>query len=134
MTKGCGKLASRSFFPAIFWGLSAILVIALSFSLLTSLFLTFTSYTEESIGWLIIGVACLSMFIGGFMSGAKAKSRGWMAGALTALLFTLITFLVQFLGYNEVFTTGQYAFHGAYLLLAALGGIIGVNIASNSEK
>lgn len=127
-------MASRSFFPAVLWGLCAILVIALSFSLLASLFLTFTSYTEESISWLIMGVAFLSMFIGGFMSGAKAKAKGLMAGVLTALLFSMLTFLVQFLGYNELFTTSQYAFHGGYLLLAALGGIIGVNLTSNSSS
>ncbi|WP_100371970.1 TIGR04086 family membrane protein [Bacillus sp. FJAT-45037] len=127
-------MAYRNVFPAVFLGLGGVLLIALSFSLMTSLFLTFTSYTEESIGWLITTVAFLALFIGGFMAGTKAKSKGMMVGALTALLFSLVTFLVQFLGYNEAFTNGQYMFHGLYLLVAAIGGIIGVNLSSQSEK
>ncbi len=76
-------------------------------------------------------IAFIAMFFGGAMSGAKAKERGWIAGATTALLFTLLTFLIQYLGYDNGFTAEQYIHHGGYVLIAALGGIIGVNLSSN---
>ena len=121
----------RGFFPAVLFGLTTILVIALSFSLVVSLVLSFTSFTEHSVKWLITIVAFMTMFLGGTISGAKAKERGWIAGAVTALLFSLLTFLIQYLGYDNSFTSEQYLYHGGYILVAAIGGIIGVNLSSN---
>jgi putative membrane protein (TIGR04086 family) len=129
--KGEFPLTYRGFFPAILFGLSTILVIALSFSLVVSIVLSFTSLTEHSVQWLITGVAFVTMFLGGTISGAKAKEKGWIAGACTALLFSLLTFFIQYLGYNNTFTSEQYMYHAGYILAAAIGGIIGVNLSSN---
>jgi putative membrane protein (TIGR04086 family) len=123
----------RGFLPAVFFGLTTILLIALSFSFIVSLILSFTAFTEQSFHWIILITAFISMFVGGLVSGVKAKEKGWIAGALTALLFSIVTFLIQFLGYNTSFTAEQYMFHGGYLLAAACGGIIGVNLASNRK-
>ncbi|GAE35100.1 TIGR04086 family membrane protein [Halalkalibacter akibai] len=124
-------MAYRGFFPAVLFGLTTILLIALSFSFVVSLVLSFSSLTEHSVKWLITIVAFVTMFLGGTISGAKAKEKGWIAGAFTALLFSLLTFLIQYLGYNNTFTSEQYLFHGGYILVAAIGGIIGVNLSSN---
>ncbi|ARK29212.1 TIGR04086 family membrane protein [Halalkalibacter krulwichiae] len=124
-------MAYRGFLPAVLFGLTTILVVALSFSLIVSLVLTFTSLTEQSVSWLITVVAFVTMFIGGMISGGKAKEKGWIAGAVTALLFSLLTFLIQYLGYNNSFTSEQYMYHGGYIVAAAIGGIIGVNLSSN---
>ncbi|MFC0561833.1 TIGR04086 family membrane protein [Halalkalibacter alkalisediminis] len=121
----------RGFIPAVLFGLTTILVIALSFSLVVSLVLAFTSFTEHSVKWLITSVAFITMFLGGTISGAKAKERGWIAGAVTAMLFSLLTFLIQYLGYDNSFTSEQYMYHGGYIAAAAIGGIIGVNLSSN---
>ncbi|WP_088102627.1 TIGR04086 family membrane protein [Halalkalibacter urbisdiaboli] len=126
-------MAYRGFLPAVFFGLGTILVIALSFSFLVSLVLSLTSLTEQSVHWVILIVAFLAMFIGGLVSGAKAKEKGWIAGISTALLFSFLTFLIQFLGYDSGFTSEQYLFHGGYLLVAACGGIIGVNLSSGKQ-
>ncbi|GAE25931.1 hypothetical protein JCM9140_1954 [Halalkalibacter wakoensis JCM 9140] len=124
-------MAYRGFFPAVLFGLTTILVIALSFSLVVSMILSFTSLTEHSVKWVITAVAFVSMFLGGIISGAKAKEKGWIAGACTAILFSLLTFFIQYLGYNTTFTNEQYLYHAGYLLAAAIGGIIGVNVSSN---
>ncbi|MCM3762670.1 TIGR04086 family membrane protein [Alkalihalobacillus oceani] len=122
-------MANRGFMPAVLFGLSTVLIIALSFSLVISLFLSFTSFTERSVEWLITSVAFLAMFLGGAISGAKSHRRGWLAGAATAFVFSLLTFLVQYLGYDSSFTKEQYLYHGGYLLVAAFGGMIGVNLS-----
>ncbi|MFC0473640.1 TIGR04086 family membrane protein [Halalkalibacter kiskunsagensis] len=121
----------RGFFPAVLFGLTTILVIALTFSLIVSIVLSFTSFTEHSVKWLITIVAFVTMFFGGTIAGAKAKEKGWIAGATTALLFSVLTFLVQYLGYDSGFTSEQYMFHAGYIFAAAIGGIIGVNLSSN---
>ncbi|NEU31555.1 TIGR04086 family membrane protein [bacterium LRH843] len=121
-------MTDRSFFPAILFGLTTVLVIVFSSSLLLSLVLTFTSYTESSVNWAIISFAFIAMFLGGAMSGAKAKKKGWIVGGCTALFFSVLTFLIQYLGYESIFTSEQYMYHGGYLLAAMLGGVIGVNL------
>lgn len=126
-------MAYRGFFPAILIGLTTILVLILTSSLVISLVLTFTSFTEHSVKWLVLGIAFGTMFIGGLISGGKAKEKGLLAGVLTALLFSLLTFLIQYLGYNSIFTSEQLMFHGGYLVAAALGGIVGVNLSSNNN-
>lgn len=123
-----GEKTLRSLFPAIVYGLISVLVIVLSFSLIISLLLTFTNLTENSFKWIIVTLSFLSLFIGGFIAGGKAKQKGWLSGLGTGLLFSIITFLIQYLGYNTVFTMEQYMYHGGYLLSAILGGMIGVNM------
>ncbi|WP_100406577.1 TIGR04086 family membrane protein [Bacillus solitudinis] len=127
-------MAYRGFLPAVFFGVATILVVALSFSFVVSIVLKFTSFTEQSFYWVILVTAFLAMFIGGLVSGAKAREKGWMAGAVTALLFSVLTFLIQYLGYNNGFSIEQYMFHGGYLFAAACGGIIGVNISGSSSN
>ncbi|WP_017728629.1 TIGR04086 family membrane protein [Halalkalibacterium ligniniphilum] len=127
-------MALRGIVPAVFMGVITILVIAVTFSFLSSLLLAFTSLHEGSLNWAINIIAFIAMFMGGAVSGAKAKQRGWIVGALTALVFTFLTILVQFLGYDRSFTIQQYGFHAGYLLTAIIGGMIGVNLSSHRQS
>lgn|SRR5690606_13146733 len=111
------------------YGLITVLVIAVSFSLIISSLLTFTSLTEASFSWFILILSFTALFIGGAVSGKKAKEKGWLSGLGTGLLFTLITFLIQYLGYDKGFTLDQYMYHGGYILSSCLGGMLGVNLA-----
>ncbi len=122
-------MTNRNLFPAMLYGLITILIIALSFSLVISLLLAVTSLTEDSFSWFILILSFLALFIGGFISGGKSKQKGWLTGLGTGLLFSLITFLIQYLGYDSSFTIDQYLYHGGYILSATIGGIIGVNLA-----
>ena len=63
-----------------------------------------------------------------FISGGKAKEKGWMIGALTAVCFSLIILLFQYLGFGKTFTSGQLLFHLGFLGVSMLGGIFGVNL------
>ncbi|WP_236034984.1 TIGR04086 family membrane protein [Alkalihalobacterium elongatum] len=121
-------MAYRGIFGSMLYGLIGVLFIAVAFSFVISLILSFSSLTEASFSWFILIVSFLALFIGGMIAGVKAKEKGWMVGAGTALLFTAITFFIQFLGYNSAFTMEQYLYHGGYLLTSVIGGIIGVNV------
>jgi putative membrane protein (TIGR04086 family) len=116
---------------AILYGLITIFVIALATSLIFSLLLKFTSLTESSITWLLLGLSILAMFIGGFVAGGKGKEKGWLIGGVTAILYSLIIFLFQFLGYGSIFTMEQTMYHGGFLVVAMLGGVFGVNMTSS---
>ncbi|MFC0270132.1 TIGR04086 family membrane protein [Metabacillus herbersteinensis] len=114
----------------ISYGLMTIFVIALLTSLVFSLLLKFTDLTESSITWLLIGISFIAVFIGGFVSGGKGKEKGWLIGGITALLYTLIIYLFQFLGYGQNFTIEQTLYHVGFLFVAMFGGVFGVNLSS----
>lgn len=127
-------METKKWGKAILYGLITIFVIALATSLLFSLLLKFTSLTESSISWFLLGLSGLAMFIGGFVAGGKGKEKGWLIGGATAFLYSIIIFLFQFLGYGNIFTIEQTVYHGGFLVVAMLGGIFGVNMASARSK
>ncbi|ASB54006.1 MULTISPECIES: TIGR04086 family membrane protein [Bacillus] len=112
----------------VLYGLVAIFAVMLLTSFAISLLLTVTSMEESSFSWLITALSFLSLFAGGFISGGKAKEKGWMIGALTAVCFSLIILLFQYLGFGKTFTSGQLLFHLGFLGVSMLGGIFGVNL------
>ncbi len=124
-------MAVRHMFSSMIKGVATILVAIIISSLILSLLLRFTSLTESSLKWVTTGLSFLSLFIGGFLSGKKGKEKGIMLGSGTALLFSLLVFLVQYLGYQTTFTSMQYMYHGIFLLLCMLGAIMGVNFSSH---
>lgn len=68
------------------------------------------------------------------MSGGKRKEKGWLIGGVTGLIYSLIVFLFQFLGYDRLFDMEQFVYHTCYTLIAMMGGILGVNIATNNSR
>lgn len=126
-------MENRGIFISMIYGLITILVIILSVSFIFSLLLRFTSLSESSFSWLIIVFTFIALMVGGFVSGGKSKQKGWLVGAGTGLLYSLLIFLVQFLGYNAMFSMQQYLFHGGFILAAIIGGIFGVNVVRNSR-
>jgi putative membrane protein (TIGR04086 family) len=97
-------------------------------SFILSLLLTFTSLKESSMNWIITTLSFLAIFIGGIVSAAKAKERGWLIGGITAVSYTLILLLFQYLGFGEGISLKQSYYHGGFLVTSMLGGIFGVNL------
>ncbi|MGQ4665765.1 TIGR04086 family membrane protein [Metabacillus halosaccharovorans] len=127
-------METKKWGKAILFGLITIFVMALVTSLIFSLLLKFTSLTESSITWLILGLSILALFIGGFVAGGNGKEKGWLIGGITAILFSLIILLFKFLGHGEIFSVQELMYHGGFLLIAMLGGIFGVNLSSSRAK
>ncbi|WP_017755929.1 TIGR04086 family membrane protein [Calidifontibacillus oryziterrae] len=120
----------RNSLKAMLYGVITIFVIVLFSSLVLSLLLRFTDIKESSLTWVVLTLSFLALFVGGFVSGGKGKQKGWLIGSGTGLLFTLLVFLVQYLGYQTGFSLEQLYFHIAYIAVALIGGVIGVNITS----
>jgi putative membrane protein (TIGR04086 family) len=114
-------------------GLLAILLMIMVSSLVLSLLLRFTGLTESSLKWVTLGLSFLSVFIGGFISGKKGQNKGWLLGGGTSLLFSFLVFLIQYLGYQSTFNSSQYMYHGIFLVLCMIGGIMGVNVSSHKS-
>ncbi|MGG3573757.1 TIGR04086 family membrane protein [Bacillus gobiensis] len=112
----------------IVYGLITIFALMLISSLILSLLLTFTSLREPSMNWIVTALSFITIFIGGIVSAGKAKERGWLIGAITAISYTLILLLFQYLGFGKGISLEQGYYHAGFLLTCMLGGIFGVNL------
>ena len=127
-------MESRKISSAIVYGTFSIFVMAVIFSLFFSLLLRFTSLTESSLSYIILILSFLSIFIGGIISGGKGKRQGWLLGGGTGLLYTIIILLFQYLGFDSHFTAREWIQSGCYVLVAMMGGVLGVNLSGGAEK
>ncbi|MTH52553.1 TIGR04086 family membrane protein [Bacillus mangrovi] len=124
-------METKKWGKAILSGIVTVFAVMLVLSLIFSLLLKFTGITERSIQWMILALSFINLFIGGFIAGGKGKEKGWLLGGLTALSFTLIILLFQFLGLGSALNPMQLLFHAGFMGMAMLGGMIGVNMASD---
>jgi len=116
------------------YGLIFIFGFAAICSLIISFILKFTSAQETSVQYIVTAISFIALFGGGFLSGGQRKEKGWLIGGITGLIYSLIVFLFQYLGYDRLFSAEQLIYHTCYILIAMMGGILGVNIATNSRR
>jgi putative membrane protein (TIGR04086 family) len=127
-------MESKSLGKAVLFGVIAIFLLAIVSSFIFSLLLKFTSVQESSLQYVMTSISFLSMFIGGLITGGNGKQKGWMIGGATGLVYSVIIFLFQFLGYDSLFSFEQIIYHSCYIITAMMGGILGVNIAGGPQK
>lgn len=121
-------------FTGILYGWIIILGLTFIASILLALLLNFSSFNDPTLSWVTLIVGLISLFIGGLVAGIKGKAKGWIVGGITGAGFTLFTFLVQYLGYQQGFSLEQMIQHTGYISIALLGGVIGVNIVVDSSS
>lgn len=119
---------------SISYGLITVFLLAAITSLVLSLLLKFTNLQELSLSWIMLSISFIILFIGGFVSGGKGKEKGWLLGGGTGICYSLIIFLLQYLGFDAHFTVEQMLYHLGFLLISILGGILGVNMTSQTRK
>ncbi|MEH7744570.1 TIGR04086 family membrane protein [Neobacillus drentensis] len=127
-------MESKSFGTSILYGLIFILVFAVISSLIFAFILRFTSAREVSLQYVITALSFIGLFGGGFLSGGKRKEKGWLIGGVTGIIYSVIVFLFQYLGYDRLFNAEQVVYHTCYTLIAMMGGILGVNISTNNSR
>lgn len=125
---------SKNYGSAILFGVIAIFLLAIITSLIFSFILRFTSAQESSLQFIITAVSFVTLFAGGFISGGKGKQKGWLLGGLTGLVYSLIIFFFQYLGYDSLFNMEQIIYHTCYILTAMMGGILGVNMTTSKTR
>lgn len=119
---------------ALFYGWIIVFSIILVSSIAIALLLRFTTFNEPTLSWVTLIVGLIALFIGGLVAGLKSKAKGWIVGGIIGLGFTLIIFLIQYLGYKQAFSVGQTLHHIGYVVAALLGGIFGVNMVGNNQS
>lgn len=124
----------KQHFVALMYGWIVILGLIFITSIVLALLLKFTPLNDPTLSWVTLVVGLLSLFIGGIVAGTKSKQKGWLIGTIAGLGFTLFTFAVQYLGYHQGFSIEQSLNHLGYILVAMVGGVIGVNAVESNES
>ncbi|RDW19293.1 TIGR04086 family membrane protein [Oceanobacillus arenosus] len=124
----------KQLFTALLYGWIVVFSLILLSSIILALLFRFTAFDENSLSWIALTIGFITLFIGGFIAGAKGKMKGWIIGGLIGLGFTLFTFLVQYLGYQHGFSMEQTLTHLGYMVAAVIGSVIGVNIFGAHNK
>lgn len=130
-----GRIAieSKNMGMSVLYGLITIFSVAIVSSFIFSLLLKFTSTQESSLQFVVTAISFISLFVGGFISGGKGKEKGWLLGGGTGLLYSLIIFLYHYLGQDSLFSFEQVIYHTCYMLVAMMGGILGVNMTTSRK-
>ncbi len=109
-------------------GIVVIIVLFLIMSVIFSTILRFSSIAEQSLQWILTGIACIIFFIGGWIASRKTKEKGFITGVITALGAILLFIVYQFLGYDASVGSTQALLFLGFILSASIGGVIGVNV------
>lgn len=125
------EIQVKSFSYGVLYGTIAIFILAILSSTIFSLILRFSSLNEGSLALAITIISFLSLFIGGYISGSRAGTKGWITGGLTGFAYSLIMLMYQFLAYDSFFQWEQTVYHICFMLTAMMGGVLGVNLRRN---
>lgn len=115
------------------YGWTVIIVLMLLTSMILALFLRFTTFNEATLTWLSYPLGLFALFIGGFVAGIKSKKNGWITGIVVGGGFTVLVFLVQYLGYKQGFSLQQALHHLGFIFASLIGGVLGVNMIGSQK-
>ncbi|RAV21945.1 TIGR04086 family membrane protein [Paenibacillus contaminans] len=96
-------------------------------TLVTSFILMLTDQKEESLPSFAYIIHAGSLLIGGFVSGKRAKNKGWYHGGLLGVLYAVIIFIIAFLSFDQGIDLQSVKFLGTAFGSGVIGGILGVN-------
>ena len=117
---------------AIGFGIVTLLILASITSMIMALLLKFTNINEGTLTVTIL----YSLFIYAYVwiyCRQKAQGKGWLVGFTTGLTFTILVFLVNYLGFSQTLSNSQLLYQLALMGASTLGGIFGVNMSKQSN-
>lgn len=110
-------------------GISVLWIIG---SLLISTFLiTFLNYfniiSDKIISIFKILIPIISLFIGGYITGKRSKSKGWLEGLKLGFIFSILIIIFNFLAFDSSFKLKYLLFYLIIIISSILGSMIGIN-------
>src|SRR5690625_4326060 len=111
-----GSIMKKGFLVAVLYGMFTIIMTILAGSFILAFIVRYSNISESIYSYITIGLGIFAMFIGGFIAGLKGRANGIVVGLLTGASFTLLTFFVQFLGYDLLFSYKQSLYHALYVI------------------
>lgn len=104
-------------------------VITLFIFVVLAIILSYTEFPETMVPSVVVVGTLISIMFAGTSIARKARTRGWLNGAIAGLTYMVVLYLISSLTVAD-FRIDQYVI---FMLLAglgagALGGIVGINL------
>ncbi|CAG9612632.1 TIGR04086 family membrane protein [Bacillus sp. AFS018417] len=117
---------------AVGFGIVTLLIFACLASIIIALLLKFTNINEGTLSIALFVLAIVSTIIAGFVAGVKAQGKGWFVGGSTGVVFAILVFLVNYLGFSSALSKVQLLYQLVIIAASTIGGILGVNIGKRT--
>lgn len=102
--------------------------------LLFSLLIYLGLMSEKAIRPIVFMVTCLSAFAAGFLNAKKARQCGWANGAAAGGIYMVFYYLFSIITSGQfIFCLNMMAMIVLGLLMAILGGILGINFRASKK-
>ena len=94
-----------------------------------SIILRFTNIEDNIIPGIVLLISIISILAGAAMCTKNANSQGWLWGGCIGFSYSVILYLISSLTLTS-FALPLTTFYliGGYIIVGAIGGIIGINI------
>lgn len=117
---------------AIGFGITTLLILASLTSMIMALLLKFTNINEGTLALLFYTRSFIYAYVW-FYCWQQSTGKGWLVGLTTGLTFTILVFLVNYLGFSQTLSNSQLLYQLALMGASTLGGIFGVNMSKQSN-
>ncbi|MGE4283977.1 MAG: TIGR04086 family membrane protein [Clostridia bacterium] len=108
-------------------------MITLVVFLIFAILITYSDFSENAIPTVVVVTTVLSIIFAGARVARKAKSKGWLNGAISGITYMVILYFISCLALTG-FVFDKYVIYMLILGLfsGAFGGIIGINLKGRS--
>ena len=122
-------------FVALFKSVLIAFVVTLVLLVVLALLMTYTSISESYIFMGVLVSTVISNIVGGALTARKARSSGWLNGALAGVVYMVILFLLgMVIRDSAVNVSNALGMFATGFFSGAFGGIIGINLNANKRR
>ncbi|HEX9059899.1 MAG TPA: TIGR04086 family membrane protein [Clostridia bacterium] len=116
-------------------GLLVSYIVTIPFFILFAFILTFTDFPENFIKPTVLISTIVSILIGGVFVSKKARSQGWLNGAISGVLYMILLYLIGsiVLGNFDI-NSHVLSMLAVGAVAGAAGGVFGINLRSRSRN
>ena len=110
-------------------------IITIPTFVILALILANTDFPHKYISPVVVITTIMSILVAGSMVSKKAKSRGWLHGALVGFVYMFVLYILSSIVFNN-FSIDRYVLTMAVIgiLTGSIGGIMGINIKRGSRS
>jgi len=100
-------------------------------SLLTAIIHYFDLLSDKIIDSLLIVIPILTVFVFSYILGTNTDQKGWLNGIIYAMLFIVVTKIIEFIFLQTFITDFNYLYYLIITLTSIFGSMVGISKKQN---